>query len=218
VAAGAWAQRSGGPGNPQQLNRYSYVLNNPITGTDPSGHWTFSFGVTFSAALPGLPMSTGQVWSLSLGVVIDDKGNNAFYESHTSLPIDKGDLPGQGFAVPLTAVAASATGNAAVNFEAKTIDDVAGKGASAGFTIAQGGRAISADFTPSLNPDNSIGPKGVTLGFGVGEGAELHVAHTYTNLAGRNLPQRAYTFMEAQFTGFSKEVDQMARDYTGVPK
>jgi len=38
VAAGAWGQRSGGPGNPQQLNRYSYVLNNPIIGTDPSGH------------------------------------------------------------------------------------------------------------------------------------------------------------------------------------
>jgi len=38
VAAGAWGQRSGGPGNPQQLNRYSYVLNNPVRGTDPSGH------------------------------------------------------------------------------------------------------------------------------------------------------------------------------------
>jgi len=38
MAAGAWAQRSGGPGNPQQLNRYSYVLNNPVKGTDPSGH------------------------------------------------------------------------------------------------------------------------------------------------------------------------------------
>ncbi len=27
------------PGNPQALNRYSYVLNNPIKYTDPSGHW-----------------------------------------------------------------------------------------------------------------------------------------------------------------------------------
>gem|GEM_PF-2939124 len=38
VAAGAWGQRSGGPGNPQQLNRYSYVLNNPVRNTDPTGH------------------------------------------------------------------------------------------------------------------------------------------------------------------------------------
>jgi RHS repeat-associated protein len=27
------------PGNPQALNRYSYVLNNPLRYTDPSGHW-----------------------------------------------------------------------------------------------------------------------------------------------------------------------------------
>jgi len=27
-----------GPQNPQALNRYSYVLNNPIRNTDPSGH------------------------------------------------------------------------------------------------------------------------------------------------------------------------------------
>jgi hypothetical protein len=26
------------PGNPQSLNRYSYVLNNPMKSTDPSGH------------------------------------------------------------------------------------------------------------------------------------------------------------------------------------
>jgi len=27
------------PGNPQSLNRYSYVLNNPLRYMDPSGHW-----------------------------------------------------------------------------------------------------------------------------------------------------------------------------------
>jgi len=29
------------PGNPQALNRYSYVLNNPLKYTDPSGHMIF---------------------------------------------------------------------------------------------------------------------------------------------------------------------------------
>ncbi|MCG8350349.1 MAG: hypothetical protein MI924_21500 [Chloroflexales bacterium] len=28
-----------GPSNPQALNRYSYVENNPITQVDPTGHW-----------------------------------------------------------------------------------------------------------------------------------------------------------------------------------
>ena len=27
------------PGNPQSLNRYAYVYNNPLKYTDPSGHW-----------------------------------------------------------------------------------------------------------------------------------------------------------------------------------
>lgn len=32
------------PGNPQALNRYSYVANNPVTLTDPTGHsWLSSF-------------------------------------------------------------------------------------------------------------------------------------------------------------------------------
>ena len=28
-----------GPGNPQSLNRFAYVNNNPLRYTDPSGHW-----------------------------------------------------------------------------------------------------------------------------------------------------------------------------------
>ena len=27
------------PGNPQDLNRYSYVRNNPVRYTDPTGHY-----------------------------------------------------------------------------------------------------------------------------------------------------------------------------------
>jgi len=36
---GAGAQWQWGPQNPQALDRYSYVLNNPLRYTDPSGHF-----------------------------------------------------------------------------------------------------------------------------------------------------------------------------------
>jgi RHS repeat-associated protein len=38
IATEAWSQGGGGPSNPQDLNRYSYALNNPLKYTDPSGH------------------------------------------------------------------------------------------------------------------------------------------------------------------------------------
>ena len=38
VEAEAWAAPKGGTANPQDLNRYSYTNNNPVTRTDSSGH------------------------------------------------------------------------------------------------------------------------------------------------------------------------------------
>jgi RHS repeat-associated protein len=39
VAGGTWGKGGGGPANAQDLNRYSYALNNPVRNTDPSGHF-----------------------------------------------------------------------------------------------------------------------------------------------------------------------------------
>jgi hypothetical protein len=41
VARGAWGTSGNGPANPQLLNRYSYVQNNPLKYTDPTGHCSF---------------------------------------------------------------------------------------------------------------------------------------------------------------------------------
>lgn len=38
TALSAWKTAGSGPANPQELNRYSYVSNDPLTRTDPTGH------------------------------------------------------------------------------------------------------------------------------------------------------------------------------------
>jgi RHS repeat-associated protein len=46
-ALGRWIQADTivpNPTNPQDLNRYTYVRNNPLRYTDPSGHWIFEGG------------------------------------------------------------------------------------------------------------------------------------------------------------------------------
>ena len=37
--------QASGPLDPQNLNRYAYVRNNPLRYVDPSGYWTFGFGL-----------------------------------------------------------------------------------------------------------------------------------------------------------------------------
>jgi len=63
-----------GPQNPQSLNRYSYVLNNPVRNTDPSGHWVFTIG--FSIRIAGYVS-----FSYSAGVVLASDGSSGIYES-----------------------------------------------------------------------------------------------------------------------------------------
>jgi hypothetical protein len=57
--------------NPQSLNRYSYVFNNPLRYTDPSGHDTLAIG-TYLAAGCGFAVEAGGM------IVIDDDGNWGF--------------------------------------------------------------------------------------------------------------------------------------------
>jgi len=47
--------------NPQSLNLYSYVLNNPVSATDPDGHWClFGWGTTCTKPAPKkLPVKEG---------------------------------------------------------------------------------------------------------------------------------------------------------------
>jgi pyocin large subunit-like protein len=52
-----WRSAGSGPVNPQDLNRYAYALNNPLTYTDPTGHW-----VETAWDLANLALSAAAVW------------------------------------------------------------------------------------------------------------------------------------------------------------
>lgn len=48
-----------GPSNPQALNRYSYVQNNPLKYTDPSGHYAIPLVLLPFIAIPVAPIVIG---------------------------------------------------------------------------------------------------------------------------------------------------------------
>ena len=50
TALAAWSQ-AGPAANPQQLNRYSYVLNNPLKSGDPTGHCPMCVGALIGAGI-----------------------------------------------------------------------------------------------------------------------------------------------------------------------
>ncbi len=62
------------PGDPQALNRYSYVRNNPLKYTDPSGHgwfqqfWRTIVGVAAAAVSIMAPPLAPAMWAVNIGI------------------------------------------------------------------------------------------------------------------------------------------------------
>jgi RHS repeat-associated protein len=100
-----------GPSNPQALNRYSYVLNNPVRWTDPSGHDVFQFGISYNVALPILgPLGVNV--SGSVGVAIDTLGNSAIYTTQNTIPVTGlENAPGAGISFSSGAASLSVVGS-----------------------------------------------------------------------------------------------------------
>ena len=81
---GFWFQMSGqqrhqatppwGPGNPQELNRYSYVNNNPLKYSDPSGHKMTGLGLAIisnaAEAMDVLYSLVNYLTSIGVGIII----------------------------------------------------------------------------------------------------------------------------------------------------
>jgi len=72
------------PANPQSLNRYSYVYNNPLKYHDPSGHtpkWVdFLVGVTYQVANDMSYGAFNAVLSLTVDAFWDTRQSESFYE------------------------------------------------------------------------------------------------------------------------------------------
>jgi hypothetical protein len=69
------------PANPQDLNRYSYVRNNPLLYTDPSGHW--GLGSVFGA-VKNVATSAVNLGKAAVSTAIDIGG--AVVEAATKAP------------------------------------------------------------------------------------------------------------------------------------
>jgi hypothetical protein len=70
VATNAWGE-NGPAKNPQDFNRYSYGLNNPLKNTDPTGHWAAFIGFSVNRTYFGWTGVT------SVGVSFDSERNVA---------------------------------------------------------------------------------------------------------------------------------------------
>jgi hypothetical protein len=106
-----------GPQNPQALNRYSYVLNNPLRYTDPSGYWTFAVNIGFDYFVFGGGRVSGSI-------AIDTSGNIGLL---TSGGVTVHSTAGSGFGVSGTVTNAS------------TINDLAGASGAIGVNLGEGG-------------------------------------------------------------------------------
>jgi RHS repeat-associated protein len=72
VAGGVWRTNGNGPTDPQQLNRYSYTLNNPLKYTDPTGHCVpGTCALTGAAAGGAVAGPAGAVVGGIVGAVVD---------------------------------------------------------------------------------------------------------------------------------------------------
>jgi len=149
--------------NPQNLNRYSYVLNNPYKYIDYSGLWAIQLGASFSGVLGIAGGTAGR------GLVISYNNRQGFQLG--SYTIGGGGIAGGG--------GVTITGDISFTPDAQSIKDIEGWSESAGFKFA-GGLAIGFEYSrPSDNKKSSLTH---TWHFGGGYQAEAHTFVTYTKV------------------------------------
>jgi hypothetical protein len=140
-----------GPQNPQALNRYSYVLNNPMRWTDPTGHDVFTIGLSGRiGAFFGV--------SGSIGLSFGTDGSFGWYTS-----------TGSG---PQFGLSGSVGLSASWYTSGTNVMDIDGTGQQVGLDTP----VLSVDTL-----GNDKGYAGLSFGTGIGVSANVHGEHTMTN-------------------------------------
>ena len=140
-----------GPQNPQALNRYSYVLNNPMRYTDPSGHDVFTIG--FSGRIGAFFGVSG-----SVGLSFGTDGSFGWYTS-----------TGSG---PQFGLSGSVGLSASWYTSGTNVMDIDGAGKQVGLDTP----ILSVDAL-----GNDKGYAGLSFGTGIGVSADVHGEKTMTN-------------------------------------
>ena len=133
-----------GPDDPQNLNRYAYVRNNPLRYIDPSGYWTFGIGLGGTAgAIVGL--------SGSVMLVVDWHGN-------WSVAFSGG---GGGYA------GIGASGGLVVQgTNADNIYDLNGTVVQTGFSAGPPGFSVGGEVVTQNSPDGPVWGLNINVGPG----------------------------------------------------
>jgi len=131
--------------NPQYLNRYSYVQNNPVRYTDPTGHWTFGFGFGFT-------IGAGAGFSGSIMVVFDWHGNGGFAVSGGG-----GGYAGIG----------GSGGIIVQGTNADNIDDLNGAVAQTGGSGGPPGVSVGAELVTQKSKDGPVTGLNINVGPGI---------------------------------------------------
>ncbi|GAB4404629.1 MAG: hypothetical protein Kow00123_16440 [Anaerolineales bacterium] len=136
---------STGPGDPQNLNRFTYVSNNPLTYIDPSGYWTFGVGL-------GGTIGLGKGLSGSVMFVMDDN-------FHLGIVVSAG---GGAYA------GGGASGGITLQrTNADTIYDLEGPVVQTGGSVSVFGANVGAEWVVQRREEQAIQGWNVNIGVGV---------------------------------------------------
>jgi hypothetical protein len=188
----------GGPTNPQDLNRYTYVLNNPVKNIDPSGHCGGSVVDNFRSVFDGSCLSKAVAIWHSPNKSAEDNLIASAYIGGTAVAAVYGSIGAS--AVASSAVAAGVS-NLLVGAGVQGTSAIAG-GAAAGGAVAGGASsAISQQMSTG-----SIDPKTVAASTAMGAisgGLAPIMGGTTagTMLVGAATSAAQYTMTTDNFTG-----------------
>ena len=151
--------------NPQYLNRYAYVLNNPYKYVDPNGKWAVQVGFTANGAIG--------IGIIGLGGLAGGGFAVTYNEINKEVQVGKFETLGGGLGVGGGKVGVNIV---SFNSNIRTLDELEGIQTSVGVS----GNAIPG-VPLTYGADYNSKDKS-TLNFGIGEGIEGHVFTQYNKI------------------------------------